>query len=231
MFTQALREALSGYGAADWDGYSYVADIAMYVGRMVPNRSQDRQNPILKMSGADNFPVAFYAGGEKSPKKLPESDGTIIPLDFLETEIVSEYKKILQTYQYKLLEIEKKLAEILNHVEIPENLIQEKNLIIQEIMEIEQRIQSEALRSGWQPSNAPIVNVIANGVRSTSVNATNNSQITIRRHGSASDNKASTVERKLPLNLPPDATNIIADQDGSIAANADGQSKIEIDEE
>ncbi|MFZ5918128.1 MAG: caspase family protein [Chloroflexota bacterium] len=70
VFTQALREGLAGYGAADKDGYAYIADIALYVGKVVPQRTNDKQNPILKFSQADNFAVAYYAGGAKSPKPL-----------------------------------------------------------------------------------------------------------------------------------------------------------------
>lgn len=75
VFTQALREALAGYGAAEPDGYAYVADVALYVGRKVPERTSGKQHPILKLAAADNFPIAYYAGGEYKPKQLPGADG------------------------------------------------------------------------------------------------------------------------------------------------------------
>ena len=37
----------------------------------MPGRTQDRQHPILHFEHADNFVLAYYAGGEKEPKGLP----------------------------------------------------------------------------------------------------------------------------------------------------------------
>ena len=62
-FTQALLEGLAGQGAAELDGYARVADVAMYISRVVSTRTNDRQHPILKLNKADNFALAYYAGG------------------------------------------------------------------------------------------------------------------------------------------------------------------------
>jgi hypothetical protein len=70
-FTLALMEALAGEGAARQDGYVRVADLAQYTGRRVPARTQDRQHPILSFEQADNFPLAYYAAGDGTPKGLP----------------------------------------------------------------------------------------------------------------------------------------------------------------
>jgi len=70
-FTLALIEALSGQGVAKKDGYVRVTDVALYTGEMVPRRTKDRQHPILNFTEADNFVVAYYAGGETQPKGLP----------------------------------------------------------------------------------------------------------------------------------------------------------------
>lgn len=80
VFTRALLEALSGNGAAQYDGYAYVADVAMYVSRTVSSRTSHKQTPMLNMAGADNFPIAYYAGGAKSPLPLPAHDETILPI-------------------------------------------------------------------------------------------------------------------------------------------------------
>jgi len=69
-FTLALVEALAGEGAAKQDGYVRVADLAQYTGRRVPARTHDRQHPILSFEQADNFPVAYYAAGDSTPKGL-----------------------------------------------------------------------------------------------------------------------------------------------------------------
>ncbi len=70
-FTLALIEALCGQGVAKQDGYVRVADLAMHTREMVPSRTGKRQHPILHFEHADNFAVAYYAGGETKPKGLP----------------------------------------------------------------------------------------------------------------------------------------------------------------
>lgn len=70
-FTRALLEALCGRGASKGDGYVRVADLALYTSKMVPQRTKDRQNPILNFDKADNFSVAYYAAGDAQPKGLP----------------------------------------------------------------------------------------------------------------------------------------------------------------
>lgn len=72
-FTKSLLEGFCGLGASEKDGYARVLDIAMYVGRWVPNRTQDKQHPIIKVNNLeDNFILAFYAGGSKEPKPTSE---------------------------------------------------------------------------------------------------------------------------------------------------------------
>ncbi|MDY7076489.1 MAG: caspase family protein [Chloroflexota bacterium] len=70
-FTLALIEALSGIGVAKKDGYVRVADVAMHAREVVPGRTRDRQHPILHFEEADNFVLAYYAGGDAQPKGLP----------------------------------------------------------------------------------------------------------------------------------------------------------------
>jgi hypothetical protein len=72
-FTLALIEALSGAGASQKDGYVRVADLALYTREMVPQRTKQRQHPILHFEQADNFALAYYAGGDTQPKGLPFS--------------------------------------------------------------------------------------------------------------------------------------------------------------
>jgi hypothetical protein len=72
-FTLALIEAFSGMGASRQDGFVRVADLAMYAREKVPGRTKERQHPILQFEEADNFEIAYYAGGETEPKGLPFS--------------------------------------------------------------------------------------------------------------------------------------------------------------
>ncbi len=70
-FTLALLEALCGDGASQADGKVRVADIAIYTGGKVPQRTGDKQHPLLNYEQADNFVVAFHSGGEVQAKGLP----------------------------------------------------------------------------------------------------------------------------------------------------------------
>ncbi len=70
-FTQALIESLSGIGAAEQDGFVRVADLAMYTAFRVPGRTRNKQHPVLNFKEADNFAVAYYAGGDNKPKGTP----------------------------------------------------------------------------------------------------------------------------------------------------------------
>ena len=70
-FTLALIEALSGVGVAKKDGYVRVADLALHAREVVPGRTKQRQHPVLHFEHADNFVLAYYAGGDEQPKGLP----------------------------------------------------------------------------------------------------------------------------------------------------------------
>lgn len=70
-FTLALLEALCGDGASQQDGKVRVADLAIYTGGKVPQRTADKQHPILNYEQADNFVVAFHSAGEVQAKGLP----------------------------------------------------------------------------------------------------------------------------------------------------------------
>lgn len=70
-FTLALVETLCGMGIAKQDGYVRVADLAMYAREVVPQRTIGKQHPVLHFEQADNFVVAYYAGGNTQPKGVP----------------------------------------------------------------------------------------------------------------------------------------------------------------
>ncbi len=70
IFTQALVEVLSGQGVSRQDGFVRVADLALYAREVVPGRTADRQHPTLHFEHADNFVLAYYAGGNILTKPL-----------------------------------------------------------------------------------------------------------------------------------------------------------------
>ena len=48
-----------------------LTDLALYTHRMVADRTHGRQHPVLGYEKADNFILAYYAGGEATPKRPP----------------------------------------------------------------------------------------------------------------------------------------------------------------
>jgi len=154
VFTQALREALAGHGAAMQDGYATVADVAMYVGRVVPNRTQDRQHPILDLSAADNFAVAYYAGGAKTPRPLEDAQSYLLPIQAVDVDLVGGYQNVLKTLQMRLLEVEARMAQFYDAAAIPLDLERTKKELLKRIKEKEAEIEVRAQTSGWtRPEN------------------------------------------------------------------------------
>ncbi len=70
-FTYALIKGLCGAGAVKQDKYVRATDLAMYASRIVPTLTDDKQHPVLDIEKADNFILAYYAGGQLQPKGLP----------------------------------------------------------------------------------------------------------------------------------------------------------------
>ncbi|MCI5130184.1 MAG: caspase family protein [Candidatus Electrothrix sp. EH2] len=73
IFTGALIEALSGKGVSRKDGYVRATDLAMYTRERVSRLTEDKQHPqhpTLDFEEADNFVLAYYAGGEKEAKEV-----------------------------------------------------------------------------------------------------------------------------------------------------------------
>ncbi|MCI5125400.1 MAG: hypothetical protein D3925_13235, partial [Candidatus Electrothrix sp. AR5] len=70
IFTGALIEALCGKGTSEEDGYVRVSDLAMYIRERVSRLTEDKQHPVMHFVQVDNFVLAYYAGGEETPKTL-----------------------------------------------------------------------------------------------------------------------------------------------------------------
>jgi Caspase domain len=70
-FTYALVKGLCGSGAVQQDGYIRATDLAMYASSIVPTLTDNKQHPVLDIEKADNFILAYYAGGQLQPKGLP----------------------------------------------------------------------------------------------------------------------------------------------------------------
>ncbi|MBK8988208.1 MAG: caspase family protein [Chloroflexi bacterium] len=112
IFSRALREALAGWGTSRRDGYVYVAEIAMYLSRVVPERAgalKLEQYPVLDISQADNYAIAWYAAGKNQPLPLGESPEIEPPSSGLSGEtLIGNQAKLHQyqmTYWQRLQEI------------------------------------------------------------------------------------------------------------------------------
>ncbi|MCI5143722.1 MAG: caspase family protein, partial [Candidatus Electrothrix sp. ATG1] len=94
-FTGALIEALCGQGISEGDSYIMVSDLAMHAARRTPQLTKDKQHPVLRFKEADDFVLAYYAGGEKETKELPFDD---LQVDVSEQrEMVNQKDELLRT--------------------------------------------------------------------------------------------------------------------------------------
>jgi hypothetical protein len=71
VFTCVLNEAFCGVGVAKKDGFVRVADLIGHYRERVPQLTGNKQHPVLHFEQADNFVVAYYAGGDSQAKALP----------------------------------------------------------------------------------------------------------------------------------------------------------------
>jgi hypothetical protein len=140
-FTATLLEALAGYGAFERDGYARVLDTVVWVGRKVPKRTHDRQHPIVKVSNLeDNFAVAYYAAGDKSPKPLEWAGGVPTLAPGLDETKVESWRRRLASRREALLLIEERMDEFIEYQEIPLQLIKNKRRTEAQIAELERKL-------------------------------------------------------------------------------------------
>jgi uncharacterized caspase-like protein len=141
-FTVALLKGLAGYGAFERDGYARVLDVALYVGRMVPNRTREKQHPIIKVSNlADNFALAYYAAGETQPKGLTwAAHIPALPDDFASAQMAT-WRRMLANKREALMLIEERMSEYIEQEEVPLQLIKNRNKTEAQIADLEQKLQ------------------------------------------------------------------------------------------
>jgi uncharacterized caspase-like protein len=141
VFTAALLEALAGYGAFERDGYARVLDTAMWAGRKVPERTNDRQHPIIKVSNLeDNFALAYYAAGGKEPKTLPWAAGAPTVSPGLDAAQVATWQRMRTNYRENLLLIEERMSEYVEFTAIPLQLIRSKRQVEAQIADLERKL-------------------------------------------------------------------------------------------
>ena len=77
-FTLALMKALTGKGASQHSGYVRAVDLASFIGQEVSRITKGKQNPIVNFERADNFTIAYYAGGADIPVEFPFAEEPFI---------------------------------------------------------------------------------------------------------------------------------------------------------
>jgi hypothetical protein len=141
IFTAALLEGLAGYGAFEQDGYARVLDLAMWVGRMVPERTGDKQHPIVKVNNLqDNFAVAWYAGGAKSPQPLSWTTGAPAVSPALNPSQVVSWQRQLANFRENLLLIDERISEYVDYQAVPLQLIKNQRATNDRIMALERQL-------------------------------------------------------------------------------------------
>ena len=137
VFTAAVLEGLSGYGSFEQDGYARVLDLAMWVGRKVPERTKEKQNPIIKVSNLeDNFALAWYAAGNKQPQPLPKLSTDFVSIAS-DLDKLASLQKRWKNYRENLMLIEERMSEYIDSIDIPLQLIKSKRRIEKQIADLE----------------------------------------------------------------------------------------------
>ena len=138
QFTIAVLESLAGRGASEQDGFARVLDLAMYVGRFVPDRTDDRQHPIVKVNNLqDNFALAWYAGGSKTPRELHWQPSPATTRTSADSAQIASWKRRLESQRENLLLIEDRMSEYVDFRSIPLDLLQVKKHTVLRIAELE----------------------------------------------------------------------------------------------
>ena len=140
VFTAALLEALAGYGAFEKDGYARVLDVAMYVGRFVPNRTSEKQHPILSISNLeDNFALSYYAAGKNQIQRLNGLEVSDTS-EVWDSSQIQSWRRMLDNKRSNLLLIQERMSMYAEYEAIPLQLIRNKQETESEILTLENNL-------------------------------------------------------------------------------------------
>ena len=146
VFTAALLEGLAGYGAFEQDGYARVLDTVLWVGRKAPERTGDKQHPIVKVSNlSDNFALAWYSGGAKSIQPLPHAPlmqpAVATPAAPAASAQRRTWQNMLANYRENMLLTEERMSEFVDFTAIPLQLVRNKRQTEAQIADLEARLR------------------------------------------------------------------------------------------
>jgi hypothetical protein len=140
-FTAVLLQALAGYGAFEQDGYARVLDAALWLGRKVPERTGDKQHPIIKVSHLeDNFALAYYAGGAKMPKSLEWGKPIPAIASGLDKAQIESWQRMLGNYRENMMLIDERMSEYAEFTNISLDLIKNRRRIEAQIADLERKL-------------------------------------------------------------------------------------------
>ena len=142
VFTTALLEGLAGYGAFEEDGYSRILDLTTWVARKVPEQTDDKQHPIIKVSNLkDNFALVWYAAGEKRRYPLPNWTANLPSITpGLNPDQVDTWERMLANYHENLRFIHERMSEYIEQSTIPLQLVKNLKYTESKIAELEQKL-------------------------------------------------------------------------------------------
>lgn len=147
-FTTVLLQALAGYGAFEQDGYARILDIALWLGRKVPEDTGDKQHPIIKVSNLeDNFAVAYYAGGTKMPNALEWDKPVSINPGGIDKAQLDSWTRMLASYRENIMLIEERMSEYVEFTAVPLDLVKNKRRTEAKLDELEGKLRFREKKS------------------------------------------------------------------------------------
>jgi hypothetical protein len=115
--------------------------VALWVGRKVPDRTKDKQHPILKISNLENnFALAYYAAGDEKPKALDWAPVVPTISDGLGEEQVANWRRRLASRREALLLIRERIDEYIEFETVPLQLIKNERRTEAQIAELERKL-------------------------------------------------------------------------------------------
>ena len=124
-FTKALIEAFAGYGNIRNDGFTRILDIQRWVEAKVPERTDNQQNPTIKIGNLEeNFIISWYSAGDKRIKSLEWTTDNL-PNNY--EQKIEPQEKPYSNYETELLKKKlESLEEQHNNLHDLKNTLEEK---------------------------------------------------------------------------------------------------------
>jgi hypothetical protein len=108
---------------------------------MVPERTSDKQHPIVKVSDLeDNFALAYYAGGESTPKSLGWASSVPAVSGELDVSQVEAWRRMLVNRRRALMLMEERMSEHIEYQAVPLQLIDNYRRTKEQIADLQSKL-------------------------------------------------------------------------------------------